>query len=418
MSKSFPILVLGGYGVFGGRISRRLAADKDMKVIVAGRSLIKASTFVDRLRTDLPDADVMPLGVDVPGDLAAAIRQSDAKLVIHTCGPFQGQDYDVARICFDAGVHYIDLADGRDFVDGFSLLDGEAQDAGVLAVSGVSSVPGLSTAVIADLARELETVRRIEMAILPGNRADRGPAVFSGILSYTGRAIPRLDKGRWTYTHGWQDLRRRTLAAPGLGSLGGRWMSACDVPDIALLPIRYPDVERVTFYAGHELPAVHLGLWACSWLVRYGVIDSLRPFHRLLHRGEGLFKTAGTDVGGMAVTVSGDDPDGLPVTRSWTLLAWAGEGPWVPCLPAVILARKIADGKLKDIGAKPCVELFTVEEFMQEAQDFHIACRTTEGDILASNGGSTHHDVTFDGLRRRLGRRLRPFAGTGPASPR
>ncbi|MFX7977249.1 saccharopine dehydrogenase NADP-binding domain-containing protein, partial [Acinetobacter baumannii] len=31
-------------------------------------------------------------------------------LLIHTGGPFQGQDYHVARSCIAAGVHYIDLA--------------------------------------------------------------------------------------------------------------------------------------------------------------------------------------------------------------------------------------------------------------------------------------------------------------------
>jgi saccharopine dehydrogenase-like NADP-dependent oxidoreductase len=36
--------------------------------------------------------------------------------VIHTAGPFQGQDYAVARSAIAAGANYIDLADGRDLL--------------------------------------------------------------------------------------------------------------------------------------------------------------------------------------------------------------------------------------------------------------------------------------------------------------
>ncbi|HZF99242.1 MAG TPA: hypothetical protein VEY92_13600 [Pseudoxanthomonas sp.] len=51
-------------------------------------------------------------------DLAARLVALAPGIVIHSAGPFQGCDYRVAEACLAAGVHCIDLADGRDFVAG------------------------------------------------------------------------------------------------------------------------------------------------------------------------------------------------------------------------------------------------------------------------------------------------------------
>ncbi len=82
-----------------------------------------------------------------PG-LAERLRGAAPDLVIHTCGPFQGQDYRVAEACIDAGVDYIDLADGREFVAGIEALSERASTSGVVTVSGASSVPGPSSAAV------------------------------------------------------------------------------------------------------------------------------------------------------------------------------------------------------------------------------------------------------------------------------
>ncbi len=41
------ILVLGGFGVFGGRLVERLAATTGLEVIVAGRNAAPAEAFVE-----------------------------------------------------------------------------------------------------------------------------------------------------------------------------------------------------------------------------------------------------------------------------------------------------------------------------------------------------------------------------------
>lgn len=376
MADRYPILVLGGYGAFGGRVCRRLAGDPLIRLLVAGRSKAKAERFAATLRQAQPGALIEGLACDAPRDLPELLAAVKPKLVIHTCGPFQGQDYAIPRICIDRGVHYLDLADDRAFVTEFETLDIDAMSTGVLAVTGASTLPGLSFPVVASLKQYFRRMRDISIGITPGNRAPRGPALVAAILSYTGKPIPRWRDGAWTHVHGWQDLHRRVLAAPQVGALGPRWFAACDVPDMALLPERYCDVKSVSFHAGLELPALHLGLWLLSWSVRGGMVRSLAPLAGALKQASELFTGWGSDRGGMFVEVSGEGVDGRPLTKVWTLIAGAGDGPFIPGIPAVILARKLARNQIHERGAMACLDLMTLEDFETAVADLDIAFET------------------------------------------
>ena len=48
---AFRIVVLGGYGNFGGRICRALATEKEVWLGVAGRDAVRAAGFVRDLGT-------------------------------------------------------------------------------------------------------------------------------------------------------------------------------------------------------------------------------------------------------------------------------------------------------------------------------------------------------------------------------
>lgn len=44
----YSILILGGYGNFGGKISAKLAKDLSIRVIIAGRKLQKQRAFLQK----------------------------------------------------------------------------------------------------------------------------------------------------------------------------------------------------------------------------------------------------------------------------------------------------------------------------------------------------------------------------------
>ena len=114
------VMVLGGYGNFGARICRALAADRTISLLVAGRDGSQASALAAEL-DQAHATGARAAVVDCQGPhFVQALREHQVELLIHTAGPFQGQDYAVARACAAAGAHYIDLADGRRFVCDFA----------------------------------------------------------------------------------------------------------------------------------------------------------------------------------------------------------------------------------------------------------------------------------------------------------
>ncbi len=369
---SFSVLVIGGYGVFGSRICQLLAAEGGFRILVAGRSAAKAEGFAEELCSRLPRARVEGLGIDIAVGIASTLRSTGVDLVIHAAGPFQGQDYGVARACIAQGIHYVDLSDGRDFVCGIGALDRVAEEAGVAVVSGASSVPGLSGAVVDSLAQGLEELTTIAVGITPGNRIPRGPGLVAAILGYAGQPIERWSGGRWVRAYGWQDLCRRTLRLPNAEPVGPRWFATCEVPDLTLFPRRYDGVQSVAFHAGLELKVLHFGLWVLSWPVRWGLLRSLVPIAPLAKGLATLFRGLGSERGGMFVEVTGKDVQGRTHCRSWTLIAESGHGPFIPCLPAVILSKALAQGQLRSRGAWPCLGLFDLEDFRLSAQGLDI----------------------------------------------
>ncbi|KPA96302.1 saccharopine dehydrogenase NADP-binding domain-containing protein, partial [Pseudomonas asplenii] len=181
------IIVIGGLGNFGARICRRLALEPGLEPIAASRSASNDLHRFDNGQT------VATLCLDIEAsDFEQRLAEARPDLVIHCAGPFQGQDYRVALAACAAGAHYIDLADGRDFVDRFAAnVDAQARAAGVLAVSGASSVPGLSSAVVDHLARSFARLDSISTAIAPGQQAPRGVATIQAVFGYAGLAFDR-----------------------------------------------------------------------------------------------------------------------------------------------------------------------------------------------------------------------------------
>ena len=354
MTRAYRVLVLGGYGHFGGRICRALK--DDVTLIVAGRNGAQAQKYACVLGA-MHEAVALD---HTASDLAERLRALRVNALVHTCGPFQGQDYHVARACLDAGAHYIDLADGRAFVAGITVLDAAARERGVLLASGVSTLPALSSAVIDAHAGQFSRLDTIDISIAPGQQTPRGVATLEAVLSYCGKPIEVWDQGRWRIVHGWQGIHRFSYP-----DFGGRWLARCDVPDLQLFPQRYAGVQRVRFDAGLELALAQWAFWLLAGMVRLGLIGSASRYARILQTWGRHFDWMGSDTGGMHVGLRGKDSAGRAARIDWHLVARRGHGPEIPCMPAIVLARKLAAGTVAARGALPCMGLMTLADFAE-----------------------------------------------------
>lgn len=349
------VVVLGGYGNFGRRIVAALAREPDCRVFVCGRNAELAAQVA---RQEGGNAEPLSIDCHAP-NFSSELRRIGAALVIHTAGPFQGQSYAVPQSCIDAGAHYIDLADGRAFVCGIKALDASARANDVLVVSGASSLPALSSAVVDALGTKFSSIESIDHGITSGAKPP-GQATMTGVLAYAGKPLSQWREGEWQSVFGWQDLTRRRYPHP----VGSRWIAACDVPDLELFPERYRPVRTVQFRAGVGPAGSMFGLWLASWLVRVGFLRSLATYVPMLHRAAAVIQRVGSKCSAMHVSVRGLDLDGTPAVHTWYLVAEQDHGPFIPCFPAIALARKILRNETAARGAMPCMGLLTVEEIL------------------------------------------------------
>ena len=108
-----------------------------------------------------------PVALDASQITERQLADLGVDILINASGPYQWQDYRLARACIAAGVHYIDLADARAFVTGIAALDAEAKRAGVLVVGGASTVPAISAAVIDEIAPQFAALRCLPLSYRP-----------------------------------------------------------------------------------------------------------------------------------------------------------------------------------------------------------------------------------------------------------
>lgn len=371
MSPRTRVLIIGGYGAFGSLIAERLAREAELDLVIAGRNAQRAEAAATRLQP-AAKASLSPAVADATTLTAADIIALAPRIVINASGPYQSQDYTLARACITAGTHYIDLADARAFVMGIIALDGEARNAGVSVVSGASSVPGLSSAVYLALKPRFAAVRSLEIYLSPGNHFNPGEATTRSVLGGAGRPITMRENGIPVSVYGWQGLRRRTIAG-----IGPRWFGFVDVPDLELFPAADVNLTTVRFQAGVEVSLFHLGLWALAGLKRAGAISDVATLTKPLMRMKEALAVLGTDRGGMLMSLTGIALDGRPLRLDWSLAATHGHGPYIPTIASIILTKRLARARMPPpTGAMPCFGLFTLDEFLAEVADLHITTAT------------------------------------------
>jgi Saccharopine dehydrogenase NADP binding domain len=351
-------LVLGGYGNFGARICRALAGDFSNALVVGGRSAQRAQAFANEL-----GHGVHGVGIDLTSkDFPKTLSDLGIKLLIHTAGPFQHQAYGVAQAAALAGAHYIDLSDGRQFVCAFpDALNDTFLTADRTAISGASTVPALSSAVVDYLCKDWQRIDAIDTCIAPAQTAPRGKATLAGVLSYCGEPIRVWVEGQWQSRKGWANPESITFCR-----LRPRKAALCDIPDLELFPHRYQVSQRVMFRAALEVGFTQYAFAALAALRSGGWIGSPAKLAGLLNSVSGLFDVFGSSLGGMVVRVEGLNAAGILTRREWHIAADDDRGPEIPCMAAILLARRMASGEQFEPGAFTCTGKLELAEFAPE----------------------------------------------------
>ena len=158
------------------------------------------------------------------------------------------------------------------------------------------------------------------------------------------------------------------------GFVGKRHLANVDVPDLELFPSRYSVSEQVSFQAGLELPILHLTMVGMAYLSKIGLVKNWVPLSKAIVGTSNVFLPFGSDKGAMEVLIKGNDGNATEV--KWTLYAPKGNGPYIPTLSTIILARKLLNNEgyesRNNAGAMPCVGLLELSEFKSDFESLDI----------------------------------------------
>ena len=338
------VLILGGYGTFGGRLAQLLKDEAALTMFIAGRSIEKARKFCDGLQGK---ATAVPATFDRNGDVETQLRALAPDAVVDASGPFQNYagSYAVVVAAIALGIDYLDLADGSDFVEGVAQFDRAAKDHGVFVLSGVSSFPVLTAAVVRELSKEMTRVESVTGGIAPSPYAGVGLNVIRAIASYGGKQV---GSGAG---YALIDARHFTIAPPGYLPLRPIRFTLVDVPDLKALPRLWPSLRSVWMGAGPVPAVLHRALSALAYAVRLKLLPSLSPFAGLMYRTINVLQW-GEHRGGMFVEVEGSGAGGKKIARSWHLVAEGDDGPMIPSMAAEAIIRHRLGGHRPASGAR------------------------------------------------------------------
>lgn len=370
------LLILGGYGIFGGRLAQLLADEARLTILIAGRSQAKATAFCSQLSAS---ATLMPCVVDRDGDLETQIKTLTPDVLVDATGPFQnyGNDpYRVIKACITLGIPYLDLADGSDFVKGVKQFDEAAKVCGIFVLSGVSSFPVLTAAVVRNLAQGMNQVRSIKGGIAPSPYAGVGENVIRAIAGYAGQPVKLWCGGKQATGYAFTETMRYTIAPPGRLPLHNIRFSLVDVPDLQVIPEAWPGLDSIWMGAGPVPEILHRALNYLSWLVRLKIVSTLTPAAKLFYRAINILRW-GEHRGGMFVELQGITDQDQPITRSWHLLAEGADGPLIPSMAIEAIIRKMLEGKIPSAGARAATNALELADYeaLFKRRTIYTGCR-------------------------------------------
>jgi hypothetical protein len=363
VTAGFRILIVGGYGTFGGRLVELLENEAKLTLLVAGRSLGQAHAYCTRRTAAV--ATLLPTAFDRINGTAQDLAALRATVVVDASGPFQSYGahrYRLIERCIECGVNYLDLADGSAFVKGVATFDEAARAAGVYILSGVSSFPVLTAAVVRRLTGDGARITSIRGGIAPSPYAGVGLNVVRAIASYAGQPIALKRAGRFITAYPFTASLRFVIAVPGHVPLRCLRFSLVDVPDLQALSERWPEAGDIWMGAA-PLPAIlHWLLIGFAWLVRLRLMPGLLWMASAIHIVTNHVRW-GEHRGGMFVDVRGHRADGAFVRREWHLLAEGGDGPLIPSMAAAALIRKCLSGQVPTPGARTAIAEVNLSDY-------------------------------------------------------
>jgi hypothetical protein len=89
-----------------------------------------------------------------------------------------------------------------------------------------------------------------------------------------------------------------------------------------------------------------------------------------------LFDPIGKDNSGFYMSMFGVDENGKNKQIDFEIVAKHGDGLYIPSMPSILMAKKFANGEITRTGAMPCLDIISLDEYLEALEELDIQWRT------------------------------------------
>jgi saccharopine dehydrogenase-like NADP-dependent oxidoreductase len=345
------VVVYGGGGFFGHLLVRDLLDNTNARIVIAGRHKphhAQAHSRITFVSSDMNDLS------------SVQSTLTGASVVVHCAGPYQTLPINPLRGAISNGVHYLDLAEDREFVRRVQEYDETARLANIAAMTGMSVVPGLSALLTQALKPHFDEFHSIRTFVAPGTRGSRGTGTVHTLLAAAGQPMRVWRNGRDVTLHGWCEPEWIEYPPP----VGWRLeYLPMETADAELLP-RYFNVSSAEFKAGSDFAMLNRFLATGAWLRARTGFPPLERLSNAMRHALRVIGWLGTDHGGVVVEVAGIRK-GMPIQQQIAIVA-EQHGERIPAIPAAIVVAALLRGEIADRGVVPLHICITTSHLLEE----------------------------------------------------
>lgn len=345
------IVVYGGNGFFGRLVVEDLLKHTNAQIVIASRSAkpvdFGASNRVLFFESNIDDYD----------SVASTIGGANA--VICCTGPFQGQSLTLLKACIDKKVHYIDVADDRNYVMQCHELQNEIESAGIMAFVGCSVVPGITSLLTRFSQNKVGKIEETHICITPGTKHPRGVGSFLCLLDTVNERYEVDKHSEPRAVVGWTEREAVSFPEP----IGRRWVySVVDIADYFTQPL-YFSTRKTVFKIGAELDFLNKCLSFTRWAKQTFKVSNLNWFVPFARPFILLSSAFGTTKGGVMVTTK--QSNSKVETKQWCVYK-EERGEIIPAFLPALAAEMVLSNELKSSGLIDLSNWLSLERFSSE----------------------------------------------------
>jgi saccharopine dehydrogenase (NAD+, L-lysine-forming) len=275
-------LILGGYGYTGRLLARHLITQSGADIILAGRSLEKATTYASQLNAEFGTAHVTAARVDAASkdDLQAALQGVDMLVV---AAPTTRHARTVIQAALECRVDYLDVQLDTGKLKILESLAPQIEQAGLCFITEAGFHPGLPAAMVHAAASRLN---RLDSAVTAaylnmGQSMPYTEAVDELMEMFRDYQAQVFKDRTWTKPSSYE-MRKVDFG----GEIGLRRCFSMFLEEIRPLPEMYPGLQEVGFYMSETHWLVDWVIFPlCAAGIKLFPKRGLRPLGRLIWWG-------------------------------------------------------------------------------------------------------------------------------------